>query len=116
MTLQPIPADWRKAVCAILKTENPRLIKYDNTGLLRFNADFPSCFAYQIQDSFRKYLESDSAQGNQVAMYPPAPAGTTWEFFCSFQRETIYGKILLKSDSSLIIIFSAHRPLKPIRP
>ncbi len=115
MSLQPIPEQWRKNVCAILKTENPRLIKYDPIGWLRFQADFPTCFAYQIQDSFRKYLESDSAHGRQIMMNPPAPAGTTWEFFFPFQKETIYGKILLKSDSSLIMVFSAHRPLKPIR-
>ena len=40
------------------------------------------------------------------------PAKRT-EFYFPFKGQRLYGKILLRTDKQRIVIFSAHRPLKP---
>lgn len=41
------------------------------------------------------------------------PPGETYEFYFHFKGQQLYGKILLRADRKRIVIFSAHRPLKP---
>jgi len=41
------------------------------------------------------------------------PVGETYEFYFPFHRTQFYGKILLRPDLERVVIFSAHRPLKP---
>jgi len=111
MSLHPIPEQWRKAVCAVLRTADRRLIIYTDDASKRFEATIPDAFPYELRESFRAHLESNACVGCPVTM--SKPSGATWEFFFNFRNQKLYGKILLRPDAKSIVIFSAHTPLKP---
>jgi len=111
MAQQQIPESWRKAVSAILATGGLKQIIWDPTGRARYEADFYPDWPYEVYSSFRDYLGQANPTGCQILMdHPP---GETWEFLFVHKGRTAYGKILLTKDGRRILIFSAHRPLKP---
>lgn len=121
MAQQPILEQWRKEVCAILKTEaTDRLIEWtgdaeqdyeaDATATKMRKGDFDPVWYNEVYEPFRKFLSSPNPTGCLVTM--ATPPGETYEFFFDFLGEQYYGKILLRKDRKRVMIFSAHRPRK----
>lgn len=110
MSLQSIPADWREAVVKVLRRGDSRQISFTKQGYQRWSVEFPCGERYQIEAAFRAALDRPDAVGCPVQM--DYPSGTTWEFYFVFQKEKLYGKILLKPAMDRILILSAHRPIK----
>lgn len=106
-----IPEPWRTTVCAILKTEaTGRLIEWTEDATNRFEASFLEAWPYQVYAAFRSYLGGPNPTGCLITM--ASPVGETYEFFFIFDGRKTYGKILLRTDGKIIVIFSAHLPLK----
>lgn len=109
-----IPEAWRKTVCAILKREDLKLIVWTENAYLRYQADYTALskpvWQYEIYVPLRGYLEVGRPTGCQIVM--ERPPGETYEFFFLFRSQRAYGKILLRRDSSSIVLLSAHRPLR----
>lgn len=105
MSLQPIPAAWRVAVCTALKS-----------GRYRFTADayrdwqngFPGAFRPELLADFVKILSLSNLHGCPVPM--DSPPGVTWEFWFLHLDFKAYGKLLLCADGLNVVIFSAHHP------
>lgn len=122
MAQQPIPEKWRKEVCAVLETEDGRLIEWKIDAEIRYEADATAAkmragdtdaaWRYEVYQPFRKFLSSPNPTGCLVNM--ETPPGETYEFLFDFLGEKFYGKILLRPDRKKIVIFSAHRPLKKL--
>jgi hypothetical protein len=106
-----IPEKWRAAVCAILSTEDTRYIGWTEDARRRYEADFWPLWPYEVYRPIQDYLSANNPTGCQLVM--TRPAGETYEFFFSFRSEKAYGKILLRTDHRTIVLFSAHRPLRP---
>ena len=117
-----IPEVWRNQVCAILATEaTDSLIEWKYDAEIRYEADATAAkmlagdndpaWRYEVYRPFRDFLSSPHPTGCPVTMQ--TPSGETYEFFFRFLGEKFYGKILLRTDRKRVVIFSAHRPLKP---
>jgi hypothetical protein len=107
-----IPATWRTDVCAILATEKSgTLIEWTVDARNRYEADANSAWEYEVYEEFRAFLSSPQPLGCLVFM--ERPSGETYEFWFRFKGARFYGKILLRTDRKRIVLFSAHRPLKP---
>ena len=107
-----VPEDWRKAVVAILKGRAPGRVEVRYRAMLEWQALFPeSYFEYQLRDAFAKYLARDDATGRPVTdMTPP---GIVYEFIFEHCGRLVYGKVgLHQTEKTVVIVFSAHRPLK----
>lgn len=122
MAQQAIPDPWRKAVCAVLETEaTDSLIEWKTDAERRYEADAAAAkiragdsdpaWRYEVYRPFRDYLSLPQPTGCPVTM--ETPPGETYEFYFHFLKERFYGKILLRPDRKRVVIFSAHRPLKP---
>jgi hypothetical protein len=106
-----IPEPWRTHVCAVLETEaTGQSIQWTDDATKRFEASFLEAWPYQVYAAFRSYLCGKNPTGCLITM--PRTAGKTYEFFFDFRGEKTYGKILLRTDERIIVIFSAHLPLK----
>jgi len=117
-----IPEGWRKQVCAILASESTgTLIEWTGDAESRYEAhaaaakflanDNEPVWIHEVYQPFRDFLSSPHPVGCPVTM--AKPAGETYEFYFQFKRTRFYGKILLRTDGKRVVIFSAHRPLKP---
>ena len=103
-----IPEPWRKAVCAILTSDDEKLIYWEPLGRRRFEA-IPGCdWGYEAHEAFRNYLSQPCPTGCHKVM--DVPPGETYDFFFQFKGRKFYGKILLRTDRKRIVIFSAHLP------
>lgn len=108
MSLQPIPAAWRTAVCVALRS-----------GHFRFTADarrdwqnsFPGAFRPELVDDLIKTLSLSNLHGCPVKM--DFPEGDTWEFWFLHLGNKAYGKLLLSENGKDVVIFSAHHPTEP---
>jgi hypothetical protein len=105
MPLQTIPIEWCQAVRSALP-----LARFTHDCHLRFQNDFPGGWRFDLEEALRKTLASFPLQGCPVRM--AEPPGETWEFFFVLLGTRTYGKILLRSGSRSVVIFSAHRPRK----
>lgn len=111
MSLQPVPAEWLRAVCGLLRTGDPAQVTFTKEGRLRWSREFPAAFRFELESAFLAALRGGVIHGCPVDLsFPP---GTTWEFFFQFQDEKLYGKILLTPDTKRLLILSAHRPERP---
>lgn len=110
MAQKEIPEDWRKDVLAVLATEDPKQVVWEPLGRTRYEADFYPDWPYEVNTSFRAFLEQAKPTGCPIQM--DRPPGETWEFLFIHKTRKAYGKILLTKDRKRILIFSAHRPLK----
>lgn len=71
---------------------------------------FPSLFASDLLSALSDALDDSEILGNQVlGMQEP---GETYEFIFTHASRQVYAKINLCPDGKVIIIYSAHRPLK----
>lgn len=112
MAQEEIPNSWRRAVCAILKTEETgNLIRWTEDAARRYDATPKADWQYEVYQPFIDYLSSPHPAGCLVTM--ESPPGETYEFYFTFKGQKLYGKILLRTDRKRIVVFSAHRPLKP---
>jgi hypothetical protein len=107
MGLQPIPPDWRSAVCSAIR-RGPSLTRLTSDCHKKWQRDFPNSWRYDLDEAFLKALSAPVVFGCPVAM--ETPAGETWEFFFELQGNKAYGKILLRTERKGVVIFSAHRP------
>ncbi len=102
-----IPDNWRTAVVNILKGGHSDRIEVCLRAWLDFQSLFSAAFTYEIYDAFILALKDPELLGNRV--YGMKPEG---EFIFTYQRKQVYGKVCLTKDKRLVVIFSAHRPLK----
>jgi hypothetical protein len=71
---------------------------------------FPSLFAGDLLTALSNALEDPELLGNQVlGMQEP---GETYEFIFTYASRQVYAKVNLCPGEKVIIIYSAHRPLK----
>lgn len=110
MAPELIPAAWKKAVCGILKTQDPSKIEVTQRATLDWLATFPDAWSYELYEELYNYLKTDEAVGQPVTtMREP---GTVYEFIFTCRGRSLYSKINLKPSGELLIIYSAHPPLK----
>ena len=105
-----IPDNWRTAVVAILKGGHSDRIEVCLRAWLDFQSLFSAAFTYEIYDAFILALKDPELLGKRV--YGMKPEGETYEFIFTYQRKLVYGKVCLTKDKRLVVVFSAHRPLK----
>ena len=104
-----IPEEWRRAVVAILRN-SPRGGRVEVVARARkdWESAFPDAFIYELHDALARTL-CEPVEGRQVhGMTPP---GVIYEFFFFHQAKRMYGKVGLH-DTRVVIVFSAHTPLK----
>ena len=97
------------ALCSKTDPMESRFWKKD--AALRFEADALGSWPRDATDAIKEFLSTKTPLGCLVPM--DDPPGTTYEFIFRFTGRDFYGKILLVEDLSSVIVFSAHRPLKP---
>ncbi len=106
----PIPKPWKAQVVAILRTGNLDRILIRKRTQDDFQSLFPGAFRMELLDCLADALALDALEGRLVTgMKEP---GTVYEFIFLHSSVPIYSKINLCPDGSVIIIYSAHRPLK----
>jgi hypothetical protein len=108
----PIPEAWRQAVCRILSSGSfGKEIIIRQRALQEWQAMFPlKTFVTELADAFHDALKDPKLVGRQVlGMSEP---GTVYEFLFKHENRLVYGKINLQPDGKIIIIYSAHHPLK----
>jgi hypothetical protein len=106
----PIPEEWKRSVLAILKAGHAKRIEVRLRAVLDFQAMFPGAFMYEIYKAFIDALSEPGLEGRRVQGMEPD--GETYEFIFRHRKNVLYGKICLTMDGRLVVIFSAHRPLK----
>lgn len=113
MAQKEIPEDWRKDVCAVLRTgRTGHEIEWTFDAATRFESSFNFAFQNELYPILRQFFEGPPVPtGCSIVM--TKPVGQTYEFLFQFHGVQTYGKILLKQSRKAIMIFSAHLPLKP---
>ncbi len=110
MATELIPTEWKTAVCAILKTQDKTKIEVRSRAALDWLATFPDSWSYELYEKIAEYLSADDAIGQPVTtMREP---GTVYEFIFMCKGRSLYSKINLKPSGEVLIIYSAHPPLK----
>lgn len=105
MSLQPLPAEWRQAVCRALRAGRSN---FTNLGRQKWASSFAGVFKSELEDDLVRQLSKPNPLGCPVPMdYPP---GTTWEFWFTHQGCRTYGKLLLEESGQRVLILSAHHP------
>lgn len=105
-----IPRVWCNAVVAILRRRTlGGRIEVRQRARRDWSATFPSAFDYQLIDALADWLGQPGVEGNQV--FDMTPPGVVYEFFFYHESRKLYGKVGLH-DTTLVIVFSAHVPLK----
>lgn len=108
--VERIPEEWKRAVVAILKEGYSDRIAIRTRAFLDFQSLFPGAFPYEIHAAFIEYLTEPDIDGQRV--YGMTPEGETYEFIFKHRKKDLYGKVCLTTDGRVVVIFSAHRPLK----
>lgn len=100
-----IPEEWKRGVCAVLKTEKDIDVKF-TSALQPWNDAFPNDTRFDLYDTLREALSIALVRGRHVEdMKEP---GETWTFkFCRDARQ-FFGKICLCPGGKAIIVYSAH--------
>jgi hypothetical protein len=107
----PIPEAWRLAVCQILSSGSfGREIIITQRARRDWQSMFLGVFDCDLLDALLKTLRNPKLEGQQV--FGMAESGTVYEFLFEHEERLVYGKINLLPDGKIIIIYSAHRPLK----
>ncbi|HVW19705.1 MAG TPA: hypothetical protein VHC86_00675 [Opitutaceae bacterium] len=106
----PIPAEWRQPVCRILSSCSLSGVEIRQRARRDWQALFPGAFDSEIFDAFLKALRNPMQTGRLVTTM--AEPGTVYEFIFEHEGRQIYGKVNLLPSGQVIIIYSAHRPLK----
>ena len=113
MAQQEIPEAWRKEVCAVLKNgRTGSEIGWTEDAGKRYGSDFLNSWQNELYPALIKHFEGPPAPTGCVTNMTKPP-GETYEFFFQFKSVKTYGKVLLHTSRKKVMIFSAHRPLKP---
>jgi hypothetical protein len=105
-----IPAAWRQAVVAILRTEDDHKILFTFDGRNQWQARFPDAWPFQLWQALIVALADEELEGQEIT--DMAEGYETWEFFFYQSGVRLYGKIGLHPDALRIKIYSAHPPRK----
>lgn len=105
-----IPKNWRDAVCRILESFEASRIVVTHRAKSDWEATFPSSFFFEMYSVLADAMKDDKLEGNRI--YGMTPPGEVYEFLFMHQGRKLYGKINLLPDGKIIIIYSAHVPLK----
>jgi len=105
-----VPEQWRTRVCFILDSGDYKNIVIRKRALTDWSALFPSLFTCDLLSALSEGLKNPELISNQV-LFMQEP-GETYEFIFIYEGKHVYAKINLSPDNKLIIIYSAHRPLK----
>jgi hypothetical protein len=105
----PVPATWRTAVVAILREGDTGKIMLRQRAWRDWQATFPMAWRYNLYEALAEALEQNDLHGKRCEM---KEAGETYAFFFTYQGRKLYGKINLTRPGYLVIIYSAHRPLR----
>ena len=103
----PIPDEWAKQVCKILRQGDKNKITWTVRALQEWQAATLSTFRYEPQDAMADALSVSGVIGSKVNL---AEDGVTYAFFFPYQKRIFYGKICLRSNQVNIKIISAHVP------
>jgi len=105
-----IPSHWRTKVCTILDSNDRKHIILRHRAQKDWSDLFPNLFAGDLLIALSEALEQSDLVGNKIAgMDEP---GEVYEFIFTCHSRHIYSKVNLCPDGTMIIIYSAHRPLK----
>jgi hypothetical protein len=111
-SLSEIPRPWRSAVVAILR--RGRDIKIRRRAQLDWNALTLNPFDVSLFAALADALSSEGVKGRPVTTM--AEPGETYEFVFDYDADhgtvAVYAKLNLQPDGKVVIIYSAHRPLK----
>jgi len=106
----PIPTDWRTQVVAVQQAGDKDRIQSTTESDTDWRHTFPNAWDYQRPEAMAKALSTDGITGRHVTdMVPQCDA---YEFFFNFDERKVLGKIGLRPNGILIIIFSSHIPRK----
>ena len=106
----PIPAAWRKSVVAILRKGEKAQIVVKQRARDEFSARFPDAWPYDRNGALADAHTPTEVLGRPIfGMDEP---GEVWAFWFHFRNVKLYAKINLTPSGKLIIIYSAHVPLK----
>ena len=105
-----IPKQWRDTVREILESCDSSRIVVTMRAKRDWEATFPLSFEFEMYKALGAALGDDQLEGNCVeGMTPP---GEVYEFFFEYDGRKLYGKINLLPNGRLVIVYSAHVPLK----
>lgn len=106
---EPIPEPWRRKVAAVLRQGDPDRV-FIRGRARRDWASLPFCpFDYELPDALAAALDDENLIGKKHVMDEP---GETYAFIFSFRNLAIYAKVNLTTPDEVVIVYSAHRPLK----
>jgi hypothetical protein len=105
-----IPGTWKQAVCGILELGDAKRIRVTLQATKDWLATFPNAFMYELYDAIAGSLRKPEVLGREVTSM--RESGTTYEFFFCYKSRKLYTKICLTPQNELVIIYSAHIPLK----
>ncbi len=104
-----IPKTWCDATAHILRDNRPGSVIIRQ----RARRDWASMpwnpFDYELLDELADALERKALTGKKHTMDEP---GETYSFIFYHQNFPVYTKLNLTHQGQLVIIYSAHRPLK----
>src|ERR1700738_4188845 len=107
---EPIPNEWRVAVCQILRPGTVgKEIEQTLRSFQEWEAAFPAAFTFDLIDALRETLSRPDVRGKQVQAKDP---GETWAFLFWHETRKMYGKVCLRLCGKRVKIISAHTPLK----
>jgi hypothetical protein len=106
----PIPSHWKEKVRTILDSDDRKRIILRQRALRDWSDLFPDLFSGDLIIALSEALEQPDLVGNQIVDMDEA--GEVYEFIFTYSSRAIYSKVNLCPDGTMIIIYSAHRPLK----
>jgi hypothetical protein len=106
---EPIPKTWRTKVAAILREGKPGAVMIRQRAR-RDWASLPFCpFDYELADALAAALDDENLVGKRHEMEEP---GETYAFIFPHRSMSVYAKVNLTTPDEVVIVYSAHRPLK----
>ena len=111
---EPVPEPWKRKVREILQTGDLDRITMTLRAQTEWSAMFPKLYHYVLWDAIAEALKDPSLGGRWID--DMQETGETYAFIFQFKGKEVYTKINLRPDGRIIIIYSAHRPLKGEQP
>ena len=111
-SLIPIPKAWCKVVSEILRNGDENFIDWTHQSWLDWEATFSNekdAWNYVRFDAMASALEQPNVMGKSVQM---RESGETYAFWFYHDSVQMYGKINLRPDGKIILIYSSHSPRK----
>lgn len=105
-----VPEEWKAKVREVLSSDDRKRIQIRQRALTDWSALFPELFSYQLLEALCDALSDSELIGNQV--FTMDEPGEVYEFIFSYKKRYIYSKLNLCPNGTIVIVYSAHRPLK----